>query len=56
MEPLLDLWALLLYTPLAVFAFSPKKVWLDILAHTAFVSVEIASHQKMGLFLVEKPV
>lgn len=56
LEPLLDLRGLLLHTPLAVFAFSSEKVWLDILAQTKFVNLRAASHRNMGLFLVEKPV
>ena len=56
LEPLLDLQALLLYTPLAGFAFCSKKVWLDILTKTAFVNLKTAFHQGMGLFLMEKPV
>jgi len=56
LEPLLDLRALLLYTPLYAFAFSSKKVWLDLLAKTEFVNLKTTSHRGTGLFLVEKPV
>lgn len=55
LEPLLDLRALLLHTPLAVFAFSSEKVWLDILARTELVNLRADSHHSMGLFLIEKP-
>lgn len=56
LEPLLDLRALLFYTPLAVLAFSSKKVWLDLLAKTEFINLKTASHRDLGLFLVEKPL
>lgn len=55
LEPLLDLRTLLLYTPLAVFAFSSKEVWLDLLGKTEFVNLKNASRPGIGLFLVEKP-
>lgn len=55
LEPLLDLRTLLLYTPLAIFAFSSKEVWLDLLSKTEFVNLKNASRPGIGLFLVEKP-